>query len=70
MLGRDDVSFHDQYEAEVALVVPGEPPRWVPLLLLGGSVYPTGAPLALGRDFLAHVVFTYDGPRKQATVDW
>ncbi len=70
VLGRDDVCFHELYEVEVALVLAGEPPRWVPLVAVGGAVYQTGAVAALGRDFLRHVVFTYDGPRKQATLRW
>ena len=70
ILGCAEVSFHQTYDVEVALVLPDESPRWVPLTILGGVVYPTGAVAALGRDFLRHVVFTYDGPREQATLRW
>ena len=70
VLGRAEVSFHETYDVEVALVVSDQSPRWVPLTALGGSVYPTGGVAALGRDFLNHVVFTYDGPNSRAVVRW
>ena len=70
VLGRDDASFHDLFEVEVALAVPEMPPRWVPLTVLGGPVFRTGAVAALGRDFLGHVVFTYDGPGRRAVLRW
>jgi hypothetical protein len=70
VLGREDVSFHETYEIEVALILPDEPPCWIPLTVLAGAVYPTGAVAALGRDFLYHVEFTYDGPKKRAIVRW
>jgi hypothetical protein len=69
-IGRKDVSFHHTYEVEIALDVPDVSPRWVPLTVLAGAVYQTGGPVALGRDFLAHHVFTYDGPNKRATLTW
>jgi hypothetical protein len=70
VLGREDVSFHETYDVEIALVQPGEPECWRSLVVVGGSVYPTGAVVALGRDFLQHLVITYDGPGKQALLQW
>jgi hypothetical protein len=70
VLGRAEVSFHESYDVEVALVAAGASPRWVPLTVLAGPVYATGAVAALGRDFLAHVVLICDGPKKRATVRW
>lgn len=70
ILGNTAVSFHETYAVEVALVLPIDAPRWVPLTILAGAVYPTGAVAALGRDFLKHVMFTYDGPREQARLWW
>ena len=70
ILGRTEVSFHKSYEVEVALFLNNASPSWVPLTILGGAVYPTGAVAALGRDFLKHVVFTYDGPRKRVKLWW
>jgi hypothetical protein len=58
------------YDVEVALELAEEPLHWVPLTVLRGAVYPTGAAAALGRDFLRHVVFTYDGPRRQVILRW
>lgn len=70
VLGREGVSFHGTYSVEVAVVLPEESPRWLPLNVLGGPVYDTGAVVALGRDFLSHVVLTYDGPGRQAKLFW
>ena len=70
VLGREEVFFHDLYEVEVGLVLPAAPPYWVPLTILGGAVFPTGAVAALGRDFLRRFVFTYDGPRERVTLRW
>ena len=70
VLGREEVSYHEVYHVDVAIVVTEEPPRWIPLFVLGGAVFSTGAVAALGRDFLRHVVFTYDGPAGQATLRW
>jgi hypothetical protein len=70
ILGQEQVSFHDLFEVEVAVVTPNEQLRWVPLIVLGGAVFQTGAVAALGRDFLRHVVFTYNGPQQQVKLSW
>jgi hypothetical protein len=69
VLGRDDVSFHDLYEVEAALAG-CQPPRWVPLIALGGTVNPKGTAAALGRDFLAHLTLVYDGPAGRFVIRW
>jgi hypothetical protein len=71
VLGRTDASFHDAYAVEVALVLAdGETSPWVRVEAMAGAVYPTGAVAALGRDFLAHFVLTYDGPARRASLRW
>jgi hypothetical protein len=70
VLGRDDPSFHATHAVEMALVTDGVPPVWVQLAVLGGPVFPTGAVVALGRDFLSRVVMTYDGPARQVRLRW
>jgi hypothetical protein len=70
VLGRDDPSTHAIYEVEVSLADSSVPKRWLPLIVLGGPVFPTGAGAALGRDFLGHVTLTYDGPRRAAELRW
>jgi hypothetical protein len=70
VLGREGVSFHATFGVEVALAAAQGPPRWLPLDVLSGPVFDTGAAVALGRDFLRHVVLTYDGPSKQAKLAW
>ena len=42
VLGREDVSFHDTFDVEIALHA-GEPIRWFSLSILEGPVYRTGA---------------------------
>ena len=69
VLGRDTVSHHGVYLVEVALAEVGEP-VWVPLEVLDGTVNPRGTAAALGRDFLSHLVLTYDGPRGRVRVQW
>ncbi len=70
VLGRDEISFHSTYSVEIALVHPDISQLWVPLTVLGGEVYQTGAVVALGRDFLAQVVLTYDGPNRRFRLRW
>jgi len=70
VLGREDISFHPILKVEVALVHPQVPLRWLPLAVLGGAVFPTGAVAALGRDFLRHFVLSYDGRTQQAKLSW
>lgn len=70
VLGREDVSFHPILQVEIALVHPQIPVRWLPLAVLGGAVFPTGAVAALGRDFLRHFVLSYDGRTQQAKLCW
>jgi hypothetical protein len=70
VLGRDEISFHNTYSVEVALVHPDVPRFWLPLTVLGGAVYQTGAVVALGRDFLRQVVLTYDGPNRRVSLRW
>lgn len=61
VLGRDTVSHHGVYSVEVALADAGDL-HWIALDALDGPVNPKGTAAALGRDFLAHFLFTYDGP--------
>jgi hypothetical protein len=70
VLGRADVSFHGTYRVQVALALPEGPAFWVPLDVVGGPVFRTGAVVALGRDFLSRFEFTYNGPGRQATLRW
>ena len=71
VLGRAEVSHHGVYRVEVALAeLPAEERRWVLLEVLDGTVNPKGTAAALGRDFLAHFVLTYDGPLRQALLRW
>lgn len=70
VLGRDGVSFHDAYELAVAIHAPGAAFQWRLLTVLGGPVFQTGAVAALGRDFLAGVAFSYDGPRRRVQLHW
>jgi hypothetical protein len=69
VLGREAVSHHGVYEVLVALAGAGEP-LWVPLAVLEGPVNPKGTAAALGRDFLAHFTFTYDGPAGRFLLRW
>ena len=69
VLGRDTVSHHGVYAVEVALAGSDEP-EWVPLDALDGPVNPKGTAAALGRDFLAHLVLTYDGPANRIRLRW
>jgi hypothetical protein len=70
VLGRSEISFHNTYSVEVALVHPDVPRVWLPLTVLGGAVFQTGTVVALGRDFLSLVVLTYDGPNRRASLRW
>jgi hypothetical protein len=70
VLGRADVHHHELFEVEIALVHPQVPLDWRPLTVLAGPVFETGATAALGRDFLARFVLTYDGPGERATLRW
>lgn len=71
VLGRDTVSHHGVYHVEVALAdTAPAASRWIGLEILGGTVNPKGTAAALGRDFLAHFVLTYDGPSHQARLCW
>lgn len=56
----------------VSLLSEGDshPPYWLPLTILGGAVYQTGAVVALGRDFLSRTRLVYDGPKRQARLHW
>jgi hypothetical protein len=69
VLGRDTVSHHDVYRVFVALADANEP-FWLPLEVLDGTVNPKGTAAALGRDFLAHVTFDYDGPTGRFRLRW
>ncbi len=70
VLGRDEVSHHGVYDAEVGFVPGGGPVVWVPVLALGGPVNPKGTAAALGRDFLARFTLTYDGPAGRFLLRW
>jgi hypothetical protein len=63
VLGRDTVSHHGVYSVEVALAGAAGA-VWLPLEVLEGPVN------ALGRDFLAHFVLTYDGPAGRICLRW
>jgi hypothetical protein len=69
VLGRDTVSHHGVYAVEVALA-DAEQSVWLPLDALDGTVNPKGTAAALGRDFLAHLVLTYDGPANRILLRW
>jgi hypothetical protein len=69
VLGRDTVSHHGVYAVEVALA-DAEERVWLPLEALDGPVNPKGTAAALGRDFLAHLVLTYDGPANRILLRW
>jgi hypothetical protein len=69
VLGREAVSHHGVYEVLVALAGAGEP-AWFPLAVLEGPVNPKGTAAALGRDFLTHFIFTYDGPAGRIRLRW
>lgn len=70
VLGRDTVSHHGVYHVEVALAdAPGDR-AWLALEVLDGTVNPKGTAAALGRDFLAHFVLTYNGPSNRASLRW
>ncbi|MDY3553609.1 hypothetical protein R5W24_002712 [Gemmata sp. JC717] len=71
VLGRDEVSHHGVYHVEVALAdALAADRKWLPLEILDGTVNPKGTAAALGRDFLAHFVLTYDGPSHRARLCW
>ena len=69
VLGRDTVSHHGVYAVEVALADAGDP-DWLPLEVLDGTINPKGTAAALGRDFLSHLVLTYDGPANRVRLRW
>lgn len=69
VLGRDTVSHHGVYSIEVALA-DAEQSVWLSLEVLDGPVNPKGTAAALGRDFLAHFVLTYDGPAGRIQLRW
>jgi hypothetical protein len=69
VLGRDTVSHHGVYAVEVALA-DTEERIWLALEALEGTVNPKGTAAALGRDFLAHLVLTYDGPANRILLRW
>jgi hypothetical protein len=69
VLGRDTVSHHGVYAVEVSLADAKER-VWLPLDALDGPVNPKGTAAALGRDFLAHHVLTYDGPANRILLRW
>ncbi|AMV22882.1 hypothetical protein VT84_00625 [Gemmata sp. SH-PL17] len=69
VLGRDTVSHHGVFAVEVALADAGEK-RWFALEALDGPINPKGTAGALGRDFLEHFVFTYDGPGNRVRLRW
>jgi len=69
VLGRDTVSHHGVYLVELALADADEP-LWLPLEVLDGTINPKGTAAALGRDFLASVTFTYDGPAGRFGLRW
>lgn len=69
VLGRDTVSHHGVYSVEVALA-DAEEPFWLALDVLDGPVNPKGTAAALGRNFLASVIFTYDGPTGRILLRW
>ena len=71
VLGRDTVSHHGVYAVELALA-DAEPSEraWFALEVLDGPVNPKGTAAALGRDFLAHLVLTYDGPAGRVRLRW
>lgn len=68
LLGRSAPSFHDTFEVEIALA--DGPERWLPLTILGGPCFQTGAAAALGRDFLKHFRVAYDGLARKASIAW
>lgn len=71
VLGRDTVSHHGVYAVEIALAdATAGARKWVPLEALDGTVNPKGTAAALGRDFLAHFIVTYNGPRNQVSLHW
>ena len=71
VLGRDTVSHHGVYAVEVALAdAPAAGREWVALEALEGPINPKGTAAALGRDFLTHVVLTYDGPAGRVRLRW
>jgi hypothetical protein len=70
VLGRADISFHGTYRVQVALALPDGPAGWLPLDVVGGPVFRTGAVVALGRDFLSRFELVYDGPGRKATLRW
>lgn len=71
VLGRDTVSHHGVYHVEVALAdAPLENRKWIALEALDGTVNPKGTAAALGRDFLAHFVLTYNGPANHVRLRW
>lgn len=71
VLGRDTVSHHGVYAVEVALAdVPTAEREWFALTALEGPINPKGTAAALGRDFLSHLVLTYDGPAGRVRLRW
>jgi hypothetical protein len=69
VLGRDTVSHHGVYRVEVSLA-DAEELCWLALDMLDGPVNPKGTAAAIGRDFLAHVAFDYDGPIGRFRLRW
>ena len=69
VLGRDTVIHHGVYSVEVALAEADEP-LWLPLEVLDGTINPKGTAAALGRDFLSHLILTYDGPANRIRLRW
>lgn len=71
VLGRDTVSHHGVYAVAVALAdVPSNEREWFELDVLEGPINPKGTAAALGRDLLAHLVLTYDGPAGRVVLRW
>ena len=70
ILGRTDTGFYNTFQVEIALAGQDAETRWLPLTVLGGPCFQTGAAAALGRDFLRHHCFTYDGPSGKAAISW
>jgi hypothetical protein len=70
ILGCFDPGFYATFQIEVALLGHDATMRWIPLTVLGGPCFQTGAAAALGRDFLRHHRFEYDGLVGKAMLSW